>query len=427
MPQPHHPVNLTHTGQLKIDNSGMRDTSLDFLRKHPTTKPIRVEVYPDGVPFLADGRHRLQVAIERGDRSILAEIITYDDAANVIDEKTKHLIIDRKLADIAHLASTFYKAAAIFEAPPAMVAMLTRVVKEIYAATVLYRIPNLNDPSLSRQDDSYFDYYRYLQSKALQYHYTARPPKNFEWKMRVDLTGWKYLSQDLAMLYKYWIKEDMRPNYVNCRFIFGKDKNYAGLFEANSNTITIYIDNLSDNFDHTIRELEQTVRHEVQHFGQTLLSDLLRKDSYHNPKNPRGDMAGLPSDKIRSKEYNTHGISLRDNKRTQADVLQDIEFYTYLQDNVNAFKHEAANILRTPDTMKSLFNMWVGLPNKFIRNQLDILRKDRSSKQENKDQYIRHLSDIMQHKNMFKVLLEKEPAKWKKAVNVFYTQVQHLL
>ncbi len=86
-------IAISHMSELTIDPSGMRDESIEMVRKQRESsmkmRPIEIEVYPDTKPFLADGRHRLSVAKERGDKTIDAIIRYYDNEANVVStEKT---------------------------------------------------------------------------------------------------------------------------------------------------------------------------------------------------------------------------------------------------------------------------------------------------------------------------------------------------
>jgi hypothetical protein len=79
---------ISHASELKIDPSGMRDESIELVRKQRESdikmRPIEIEIYPNENPFLADGRHRLSVAKERGDKKIDAIVRYYDEEGNVI-------------------------------------------------------------------------------------------------------------------------------------------------------------------------------------------------------------------------------------------------------------------------------------------------------------------------------------------------------
>jgi hypothetical protein len=82
--------NVTRVSELRIDRRGMRPESLALVRKQrdrgERMRPIVVECYPGEQPFLADGRHRLQVATELGDKTIEAVVRVYDARAEVVSE-----------------------------------------------------------------------------------------------------------------------------------------------------------------------------------------------------------------------------------------------------------------------------------------------------------------------------------------------------
>ena len=66
---------VTRMSQVRIVlRSGMRSESLERVRKEKRSKPIRIVVYKGEKPHLADGRHRVEVARERGKKTIDAEI-----------------------------------------------------------------------------------------------------------------------------------------------------------------------------------------------------------------------------------------------------------------------------------------------------------------------------------------------------------------
>jgi hypothetical protein len=326
---------------------------------------------------------------------------------------------------IISLANAFYKSAGVFEAPPAMVERLVRAAKGLYASAILYHIENdLHD--LQLYPNHSIKELEAVKQKALQYANVPRAPNDRAGKLPIDLAGWKYLKPDLGMLYRYWIKEGFRKPYIQCHFVFG-ERSDQGYYDPTTNVIVMYIDNRSERFDFTMRELEKTARHELQHFGQALLSDLLRKSYMVDAKNPHGDMAGIPSNKIRSKDYSPHGISLKTRQRDQEHALHDVEFYTNLQDNIDMFIDQAKNLIRFPGSTKQLFNMFVGMPNTFVKDQWARLKADPGFDRTYKDQYLKHIVELNNHSNMFKIMLAKDPAKWRKAVNVFYTSVSGVL
>ena len=86
------------TSEISIDPSGMRNESLDIVRKQRKSnilmRPVEIEVYPNYKPFLADGRHRLAIARELNEKFLNAIVRYYDEEGNVIDKKNTRLIIN---------------------------------------------------------------------------------------------------------------------------------------------------------------------------------------------------------------------------------------------------------------------------------------------------------------------------------------------
>ncbi len=89
MPEPELRVNVDAVAK----SSGMRKESFDYLRANPKEAnrlgPPRIDVWPDAGPVVGDGRHRMTIAFERGERSIDANVVHYDGEGNVISEGVK--------------------------------------------------------------------------------------------------------------------------------------------------------------------------------------------------------------------------------------------------------------------------------------------------------------------------------------------------
>jgi len=73
--------------KILVHPEGMRQESFNYLRKNKVNKPIEIEVYPDNKAYLADGRHRLEIAIENNRKFINCVVRYYDEDANIIKEK----------------------------------------------------------------------------------------------------------------------------------------------------------------------------------------------------------------------------------------------------------------------------------------------------------------------------------------------------
>jgi hypothetical protein len=325
------------------------------------------------------------------------------------------------------LATNFLKSAGLFEAPPNMVKDLTQLVLYIFASVVLF---NIDGRELTTVGDELI--LRKLKQKAKQYSNRVMSTHDYIRKFPLDLTNWKYLNKEREQLLKQWINEGLIDNYINVKIIFKKQKN-AGLYDKNTNTMTVYIKNANMNsveeFDYAVFDIIQTVRHEVQHFAQFLLSDLLRKKYIkRSPKDQsKGDLAGLPGKKLRSEDYDYDGTYLRNNypsNNVANHALRDMEFYTNLEDAINIFKRHIAYIPQ--HLKKSFMYAFIDMPNNFIADQKKVIYKKKLNSEETLKE-INYYYDIGQPFFAFKILHNEDIGKWKKAVSIFYTKINSLL
>ncbi len=91
---------LRSTSQIQtVAKDGMRADSFARVRSERASgqrmRPIEVARYHDGRTVLTDGRHRLAVAREAGDRSISAVVRTYGPRGGLVGKKTERLTIDK--------------------------------------------------------------------------------------------------------------------------------------------------------------------------------------------------------------------------------------------------------------------------------------------------------------------------------------------
>ena len=86
------------TRQLRVDPSGMRAESLRLVATQMTRRermrPIEVHVHPGEKPFLADGRHRLEVARARGRKWLDAIVRTYGPRGGLLGVRRGRIRID---------------------------------------------------------------------------------------------------------------------------------------------------------------------------------------------------------------------------------------------------------------------------------------------------------------------------------------------
>jgi hypothetical protein len=169
------------------------------------------------------------------------------------------------------------------------------------------------------------------------------------------------------------------------------------------------------------------VRHELQHFGQFLLSDLLRKNYMSlSPKDP-GDVAGMLGRKLRSKEYDIGGFNLKNyNKDNRAEhSLIDIEFYTDLEDSIQKFQKYAAVIAK--ECIKEFAKCWAGENNNFVEKHSKLILNNKKLNNKYREDLLVFTQRVGQPNLFFKTLRNKDIGKWKKAVSLFYTKISSLL
>ena len=96
-------IEVNVAGQRFGEDAGMRKESFDFLRKHPSEANRlglpRIEIYPDEGPAIGDGRHRMAIAYENGERSIEANVVHYDADGHVISERREHVNLVKNPGD----------------------------------------------------------------------------------------------------------------------------------------------------------------------------------------------------------------------------------------------------------------------------------------------------------------------------------------
>lgn len=72
-----------------FDKSSMRPESSAYVKaNYDALDPARIELYPDA-KTVGDGRHRLQEAFNRGERSVRANVIKYDAEGNIVRQKSQ--------------------------------------------------------------------------------------------------------------------------------------------------------------------------------------------------------------------------------------------------------------------------------------------------------------------------------------------------
>ena len=202
-------------------------------------------------------------------------------------------------------------------------------------------------------------------------------------KFPLDLTGWKYLRQVDS--------EQFRANLIRSNFdqiqvtlTFTPKKNWEGLWQDQTYTLTLVAPGFPGIDAKAIQEalagLKDILEHEMIHVGQTILQ--------------RGkglkEEGGLPGRSLREEGVSPSGLRLRQpgDRRTPHE-LQDVEFYTRLNDTVRDFE-------------KRVQKVPVGKREDFF-------------------------NDYVKRNTWFRVLRQKAPRKYAKAVSELRKAIESLL
>jgi hypothetical protein len=211
--------------------------------------------------------------------------------------------------------------AGMFEAPPRVVDLIADWVESTFAAHVLSYVEKSTHPD----DADLIDTLR-------KYTKASKKQKNpVTKKFNVDLTGWKYLNE---------VSEEAISHVLSYRGVVkvwldltnGSRSSTAGakaLWSPGENMISVLLPYPIHYFAEPIRYLESlrtSVRHEVQHLAQYILTEAKRFDGSISEK----AFAGLPSRKMWVRE-NTEFA------KGDEHTLLPIEFYTNLADGVDEF------------------------------------------------------------------------------------------
>ena len=266
----------------------------------------------------------------------------------------------------SYVARRWIKKAGILEAPPALRAKIQDWALKVYAGNVLALV----EPAIDslREEPGYGAAEAELeqvQKEALRYTDRAKAYKSkAQQKFPLDLTGWRY-GPDPG---------DLKGQKVLVVLEFWGRVNFVGLWEPD--TFTLHLSApvhemkeavrgllfrpehlkpgaLASTFRSQVLDLQSTVRHELQHLSQTVLTITRGLGSDADQLwGGKGDLAGLPSRSVRSPGVlpNEEGVS---------HALRDIEFQTRLGDEVDRFLRWAEGL--PVSLRRRALRVWVGL------------------------------------------------------------------
>lgn len=76
--------------QVRLDRTGLREESFEWLRKHHSTGHVEIAETPDGM-FVQDGRHRILLALEKGMETLPIKLRRYDQEMNTLSLEDRFL------------------------------------------------------------------------------------------------------------------------------------------------------------------------------------------------------------------------------------------------------------------------------------------------------------------------------------------------
>jgi hypothetical protein len=81
---------------LTVPRVGLRPDSFTYLRaggKPVPTLPVTIAFYPDGTRHIVDGRHRITLAREAGEKTIVGKMIGYGPRLGIVWKHTGRIPI----------------------------------------------------------------------------------------------------------------------------------------------------------------------------------------------------------------------------------------------------------------------------------------------------------------------------------------------
>ena len=233
-----------------------------------------------------------------------------------------------------------------------------------------------------------------LRTECLKYTDKAARPKKVKAQFPVDLTGWKYLSDNPE-----WQAGVAGLKTLTVAFFPKTHRARSGLWTPN--TMGMEVDAPDDTllsvpeFRKALDRIERTLEHEMRHLAQTVMRTL--SDGFDDFS------IGVPSKSIGTgpeSEGLAKGLPRDQSDHSRPEhALRDDEFYTRLGDDVRTFLAETKRFPKF--TWRWILKTWVGL--------IDA----KSLPMDFPVEVEVHVSPF------FKLLKKHQPDKWKKAVVEF--------
>jgi len=264
-----------------------------------------------------------------------------------------------------------HRQAGVFEAPPAMLKTIGQWVSQVFAGHTLVQVKALLLWHGLQEDPTPTEQVAIVELKLLQREcekytkvgktYRTRAQKDFA----VDLKRWRYVSdierqQDIASVERDWENIKVILNFKRYRRSVGEWRRGKKQIRIDARELNFLKKGWVEQFHHALSETLRTLRHELQHVGQDIITEALELPSE----------AGTPAEEL--------GLA-KPTRGRKPHPLREAEFYTRLADEIEQYVYH----VRRHGNKREHFDDWI---------------KDRE---------------------FFKALRRKEPAKWRKAVEEF--------
>jgi len=305
------------------------------------------------------------------------------------------------LNNIINKCEKFIKLSGMLEAPPVMLEDLYKKLTFVYSSAVLYYLDYL--PEKTEKE-------KILQKEVTKFSNKELSLDNdLILNIPINLTNWKHYNKRFENV----ISE--LPDTLNIKFTkYPLKNNNQGVFDPETYTIIVHVYNININdlsiFRLSLANMKETVRHELQHYSQLLLYYLV----YLLGNNPK-TILGLPPKAVQN-------IKVKDEDLEHP--LQDVEFYTNLQDSIDSFKEKVKTV--HPVYRKLFAKAWVGASTELF-DTLSAQIENSNISDNLKKIKIEELYFFTIAQPPFNVLKEKSINKWKVAVKHFMIQVADLL
>lgn len=324
--------------------------------------------------------------------------------------------------------SNLSKQAGLFEAPPQMVKAIYKWARERICGKVwsnidkqIRKLTNDGTIPVPEEHDEELTRLNLLKKECQKYASWPWPTSRAQKAFNIDFAGWKYVK-DQESLSNFLKTKTLGKITVVLAFIKGHP--YAGTWITEYNTLQLFFNDenvISNeqniiNLDSSLKELYGTIRHELQHLGQSYLQLVPQLLEGSNTQ----FNAGFPSPDIQNK-IRTRNLKPGEKPQTNLPIdpkveteiihpLRDIEFYTNLTDNI--------------DTLKTTLG-WYPKSTRWeiVRAFIDPTFKP-TFKQKIVDDYSRkYMLEQMVVSRFFNELFLYEPEKYKKAVKELIKEV----